>query len=206
MTREASSPPLVLDVLSIGGSGPMWTPPNPADLPFVVAIPRTASGLYWPVLRVLRVSSRTMERPAAVAALTAAVCDGRYAPSSATLQWVVDDRPYACPPLAGSWTRTGSARHGTGFIQLRWGLCAYRPQMCVNGGTWTWRRVSIGPTRDGPLAIDDAMETEGRAWAASMGLAYLPGLCSGRPVDPDQILACHAAVLARAHTQPKDIP
>jgi hypothetical protein len=65
--------------------------------------------------------------------------------------------------------------------------------MCVNGGTWTWRRVSIGPTRDGPLAIDDAMEAEGRAWATSMELAYLPGLCSGRPVDPDQILACHAA-------------
>lgn len=201
MTREPNPPPLVLDVLDTGGSGPMWTPPNPADLPFSLAIPRAASGLYWPVLHVLRVSSRTMERPAAVATLAAAVCDGRYAPSSAALRWVVDDRPYTCPPLAGSWTRTGSVRHGTGFIQLRWSLCSYRPQMRVNDGTWTWRRTSFGSSRDGPLTIDDAMETEGRTWAASMGLAYLPGLCSGRPVDPDQVLACHAVTQAKSSTQ-----
>lgn len=191
MTRETNAPP-ELDILSAGG-GPMWTPPNPADLPFIVTIPRIASGLYWPVLRVLRVSSRTMERPAARAALTTAVSDGRYAPSSATLQWVVDDRPYTCPPLAGCWTRTGSVRHGTGFIQLRWSLCTYRPQMCVNGWTWTWRRASIGPSREGPLEIDAEMESEGRAWAVTERIAYLPGLCSGRAVEPSHIAACHAA-------------
>ena len=197
MTHEPNPPPLVLDVLS---PGPGWTPPNPADLPFVVAIPRVASGLYWPILHVLRVSSRTMERPAAVAALTVATCPGsdktrvgHGVRTPATLQWVVDDRPYTCPPLAASWARTGSARHGTGFIQLRWGLCTYRPQVRVNDGKWTWRRASLGTSRDGPLEVDDAMEIEGRAWAAAHGLAYLPGLCSGRPVDPAHVVACHAA-------------
>ena len=181
-----------MNILNHGSAGPMWIPPNPADLPFAVAIPRSASGLYWPVLCVLRVSSRTAERPAAVAALEAAI-SGQYAPHPPAIQWVVDDRAYVFPPLAGSWARIGSGRAPTGFIVLRWALCTYRPQMRVNDGTWTWRRASIGPSRDGALEVDDAMESEGRAWAASIGLAYLPGLCSGRAVDPDALLTCRAA-------------
>jgi hypothetical protein len=127
-----------------------------------------------------------MERPAAVTALRAAVTNSHLTKDASHITFVVDDRPYVCPPLAGSWTRITSGRFTNGRIQLRWGLCTYRPQMRVNDGVWTWRRASIGPTRNGPLAVDVEMKEEGRVWATSLGLAYLP-------VELAQILECRKA-------------
>lgn len=168
-----------------------WTPEDPTMLPTRLAVPKVASALWWRDLGVLMMTSKTMLRPTAVAALDEALRTEGADPRDAV--WMVEDRPFRAPALAASWTRSASVRDLWGRIRLRWSLCAYAPQMRVSDGVWTWRRLTLDASQEGPIRPSAEMEAEGRAWAAREGLWWAPNLAAGQLVQPAQLVFAREA-------------
>ena len=167
-----------------------WIPDDPTLLPTMLAVPRTASALWWPELAVVRVSSTLMERPTSMRALEEAVRAAGLDP--AACRWVCADEPYSVPPLAANWARVGLTLKG-GRPKIWWALTSLRPQMRINDKAWTWRRAWMGnDQRVGPV-VSPEMESDGRAWAAGNGCAYLPHLIPSSPVEASDLGAVRAA-------------
>ncbi len=182
-----------------------WAPADPTDLPALVAVPRAGSALWWPALGVLRITSRTAARFAAVDAIVKKIeetvlqkeASGSHAVyGSRPTLIAISDAPYDVPPLAAAWSRTSSMRHVSGRIQICWSIYSYQPRSRVNGGAWTWRRAEAldgAPSREGPLFVTEEMAEEAGAWAAERGLAVIPGMHAGLLVTPRHLEACRAA-------------
>lgn len=167
-----------------------WIPDDPTHLPEALVVARSASALWWPKLLVVRVSSRTLARPASMRALEAAVRAAGVDP--AACRWLCEEAPYVVPPLAVNWTRVASTNAG-GRQKIWWAMCGFRPQMRINDKVWTWRRAwGAGDRRVGTV-VGGAMEAEARAWAAETGCAYLPHVATARPLEPGDMDAVRAA-------------
>ena len=167
-----------------------WAPFDPTQLPKALVVPRSASALWWPELFVVRVSSRTMERPASMRALEEAVRAAGVDP--AVCHWLCEDAPYVVPPLAANWVRVASTNAG-GRQKVWWALSSFRPQMRINDKVWTWRRArGANERRVGP-AVSAEMEAEARAWAAENDCAYLPHVAAAQPLEPSDMDAVRAA-------------
>jgi len=167
-----------------------FTPPDPTQLPKALVVARSASALWWPELFVVRVSSRTMARPASLRALEAAVRAAGVDP--AACRWLCEDAPYVVPPLAVNWARVASTNAG-GRPKIWWALSSFRPQMRINDKVWTWRRAWVADYRRVGPAVSGEMEAEARAWAAENGCAYLPHVATARPLEPGDMEAVRAA-------------
>ena len=158
-----------------------WTPSDPTQLPKALVVPRSASALWWPELLVVRVSSRTLARPASLRALEAAVRAAGVDPE--TCDWLCEDAPYVHPPLAVNWARVASTNAG-GRRKIWWALSSFRPKMRINDKAWTWRRAWVAGERRVGAVVGAEMEAEARAWAAGNGCAYLSHVATARPLEP----------------------
>lgn len=175
-----------------------WTPDDPTLLPQHLSVPRSASALWWPSLRVIRVSSRIMERPASMRSLEAMLNEKGVDPSA--FRWVCADTPYVVPPLAAAWSRTASTWAGPNRVKVWWALCTYRPAARTNDKVWTWRRAWIDKHRTSLVFdkgesphITATMEETARGWARTDGFAYLPDIETGMRVTEAQLEAAREA-------------
>jgi hypothetical protein len=167
-----------------------WIPDDPTQLPEALVVARPASALWWPELLVVRVSSRTLARPASLRALEAAVRAAGVYPGAC--RWLCEDAPYVVPPLAVNWARVASTNAG-GRQKIWWALCSFRPQMRINDKAWTWRRAWVAGERRVGTVIGAEMEAEARAWAAGNGCAYLSHVATARPLEPGDMDIVRAA-------------
>lgn len=175
-----------------------WAPEDPTLLPQHLSIPRSASALWWPSLRVLRVSSRMMDRPSSMRALETLLHARGVDPE--TCEWLCADQPYLVPPLVAAWSRTASARAGSNGVKVWWALSLYRPVARLNDKQWTWRKAWVDRYRaarvfqpDDLPRIDAKMETTVRDWARMDGYAYLPEVETGTRVTEAHLEAARAA-------------
>lgn len=180
-----------------------WTPDDPTLLPQHLSVPRSASALWWPSLRVIRVSSRTMDRPSSMRSLEDLLRARGIDPASIE-RWVCSDEPYLVPPLVAAWSRMASSWGGPNRTKVSWSLCTYRPAARLNDKVWTWRRAWVDKHRTSRVLdkheaprITAAMEETVISWARTDGFAYLPEIEAGMTVIESQLEAARAARAAR---------